>query len=243
MPVVFFKAVFHKKTKSPFLFVSLQTLIFFMRAVVISLFSNAILMVMLVISIFSYWKGYLSWKDLLALQAIMGLAYVFLSCYQFLNVAYTADVPKERYPYFSYSFYMFSALKFALFVSFALMLYTSETRVKFLAPICVVIAITELCVTLLKVYRKLCFVSLYANYILFSKRVMYKVFATDLESVQFRHGILYFIQKNGKADDIRIVHIDDKKAFKMDIIDWLERNSISLNSESKTAFEEFFQHI
>lgn len=211
-----------------------------MRTVLISLLSNAILLVMVVISIFSYWNGYLSWKDLLALQAIMGLIYVFLSCYEFMNVSYMADVPKERYTYFPYSFYMFSALKFSLFVSLALMLYTSETRVKFLAPICVIIAVTELFVTLLKLYRKLGFVSIYANYILFSKRVMYKVFAADLESVQFRHEIFYFIQKNGKADDIRIVHIENKDEFFKDIKEWLERNNILLNPESKAAFEEKF---
>ncbi len=211
-----------------------------MRTVLISLLSNAILLVMVAISILSYWKGYLGWKDLLALQAIMGLVYVFLSCYQFMNVSYTADIPKERYTYFPYSFYMFSALKFSLFVSFALMLYTSETRVKFLAPICVIIAITELCVTLLKLYRKLGFVSIYANYILFSKRVMYKVFAADLEKVTFRHGIFYFIHKNGKADDIRVLHIENRSQFLKDMSEWLERNNISLNPESKTAFEEIF---
>jgi hypothetical protein len=214
-----------------------------MKNVIISLLSNAILLILVVISIFSYWKGYLSWKDLLTLQLIMGLVYIFLSCYEFTNVAYTADIPKERYPYFPYSFYMFRALKVSLFISFALMLYSSGSRVKFLSPICLIIAVTELCVTLLKLYRKLCFVSIYANYILFSKSVMYKVFASGLESVQFRHGIFYFIHKNGKADDVRLVHIENKSQFLKDMKEWLERNNISLNTESKQAFEEIFQQI
>jgi hypothetical protein len=211
-----------------------------MKNVIISLLSNAILLITVVISIFSYWKGYLSWKDLLILQGVMGVAYVFLSCYEFTNVAYTADIPKERYPYYPYSFYMFRALKVCLFISFALMLYSSGSRIKYLAPICIIIAVTELCVTLLKFYRKLCFVSIYANYILFSKSVMYKVFASDLEKVTFRHGIFYFIQKNGKADDIRVVHIQNKEQFRKDITEWLERNNISLNPESKQYFDEHF---
>lgn len=198
---------------------------------------------MVVISIISFWNGYLSWKDLLALQAIMGAAYVFLSCYEFINVSYRADVPKERYAYFPYNFYMFRVLKVFLFVSFALMLISTGTRVKFLYPICLIIAFTEICVTILKVYRKLCFVSIYANYILFSKSIMYQVFASDIESVQFRHGILYFIQKNGKADDIRLVHVEKKKEFLTEIKGWLEKNNISLNPESKRLFEDFFQQI
>jgi hypothetical protein len=188
----------------------------------------------------SFWNGYLSWKDLLALQALMGVAYVFLSCYEFLNVAYIAEIPKERYPYFPYNFYMFRALKICLFISLAIMLYTSGTRVKFLFPICIIIALTELCVSLLKLYRKLCFISIYANYILFSKSVMYKVFASELEKVTFRHGIFYLIHKNGKADDIRVVHIDDKPKFLKEMMEWLERNNISLNPESKLYFDEYF---
>ncbi|MDZ4665689.1 MAG: hypothetical protein SGJ15_12480 [Bacteroidota bacterium] len=214
-----------------------------MRNVIISLLSNSILLVMVVISMISFWNGYLSWKDLLALQAIMGVAYVFLSCYEFTNVSYRADVPKERFAYFPYSFYMFRVLKVFLFVSFALMLISSGTRVKFLYPICLIIAFTEICVVLLKVYRKLCFVSIYANYILFSKSIMYQVFASDIESVQFRHGILYFIQKNGKSDDIRLLHIENKKEFLTNIKDWLEKNNISLNPESKQLFDEFSQKI
>lgn len=214
-----------------------------MKNVIITLLSNAILLVMLVISMISFWNGYLSWKDLLALQAIMGFAYVFLSCYAFLNVAYTADLPKERYPYFTYSFFMFSILKVCLFISFALMLHSSGSKVKFFIPICVIIAITEVIVVLLKYFRKLCFVSIYANYILFSRTVMFKVFASDLESVQFRHGIFYFIGKNGKAYDIRLVHVENKKQLMIDLKDWLERNNISLNPESKQAFENIFQQF
>ncbi len=209
-----------------------------MRNVIISLLSNAILMVMVVISMISFWNGYLSWKDLLALQAIMGVAFVFLSCYEFTNVSYRADVPKERFAYFPYSFYMFRILKISLFISFALMLWSSGTRVKFLYPICLIIAFTEICVTILKVYRRLCFVSIYANYILFSKSIMYQVFASDVEKVEFRHGIFYFIQKNGKSDDVRLVHIEKKKEFLKDIKDWLERNNISLNTDSKQLFEQ-----
>lgn len=72
---------------------------------------------------------------------------------------------------------------------------------------------------------------------------MFKVFAADLESVQFRHGIFYFIAKNGKAFDIRLVHIEKKKEFLSDLKEWLERNGISLNSESKQAFEEIFHQF
>ena len=197
-----------------------------MRNIIIALLSNAILLVMMVISMFSFWKNYLSWGDLLAVEALLGLAYTFLSCYAFLNVAYTADIPKERYPYFPYSFFMFSTLKICLFLSFALMFYSSGSRIKFFIPICVIIAITEFIVSLLKFSRKLRFVSIYANYILFSKSIMFKVFAADLESVQFRHGIFYFIAKNGKAFDIRLVHIEKKKEFLNDLKEWLERRCV-----------------
>lgn len=203
------------------------------KPVFISLYKNIILVFMVIVSVISFWNGMLKWTDLLALQIILGTLYVFLSCFEFMNAAYKAALPIKRYAYFPYSFYMFKIIKASFFVSFAIMLITSGTRVKFLYPICLIIAITELLVMVLKHQRRLNFVSIYANYLLFSQNIIYKVFANEISHIEFRHDIFYIVQKNKKTSDIRLLNIENKDEFLNAFSEWISKNNIQMNEESK----------
>ncbi|MFO0357500.1 MAG: hypothetical protein ACK50A_11135 [Sphingobacteriaceae bacterium] len=209
------------------------------KPVFISLYKNIILIVMVVISVISFWNGMLRWTDLLALQVILGAVYIFLNCYEFLNAAYKAELPVKRFGYFPYSFYMFKIIKASFFTSFAIMLITSGTRVKFLYPICIVIALTELLVMMLKHQRRLNFISLYANYLLFSQNILFKVFANDISHVEFRHDIFYVVQKNKKSYDIRLVNIENKEEFMSAFTEWIKKNNIHVSDESKVKLEKY----
>lgn len=209
------------------------------KPVFISLYKNIILITMVVVSVISFWNGLLKWTDLLALQVILGAVYIFLNCYEFLNAAYKADLPVKRFGYFPYSFYMFKIIKASFFTSFAIMLITSGTRVKFLYPICIVIALTELVVMILKHKRRLNFISLYANYLLFSQNIIYKVFANDISYVEFRHDIFYVVQKNKKSHDIRLVNVESKDEFLKAFTDWMKKNQIQVSEESKIKLEKY----
>lgn len=187
---------------------------------------------LLVLSVINFFYGWFSWKDLLVIQSLTGLAYIFLSCYEFLNAQYKAMLPVKRYSYFNNSYVMFKVLKICVFFSFASILYLSDTRVKYLYPICIMIALTEGIVTFLKYRKGLCFVSIYANYILFSMDKLSKLFASEIELVEFRHDIFYFVKKNGKSLQIKLVHIEEREFFLKSINEWLVRNKVNIGEES-----------
>jgi len=209
-----------------------------MKQVLITVLKNAILVLTVVISIVSFWSGYLSWQDLIAVQIILGLVFVFLNCYEYLNASYKAEIPVKRFAYFPYSFFMLKIIKAGFFTSFALMLLTSGTKVKYLFPVCIIIAITELVVMILKYKRRLCFVSIYANYLLFSKNIIFRVFANEIECIEFRHGIFYIIKKDKKAVDIRLVNIENRDEFVKNLVDWMQKNDIQLSAETKLKIDE-----
>lgn len=209
-----------------------------MKPVHITLIKTLLLIVLLVLTLISFFSAFISWQDLLLVQSLMGVLFVFLSCYEYLNASYKADLPVQRYPYFPYSFIMFKVLRAFAFYSFAIMLYTSGTRVKFLFPICVIIGSTELIVLLLRYLKKLCFISIYANYLLFSKNSIFKIFASEIERIEFRHDIFYIIKKNGKSEDVRLVNIADKTPFISHLISWIEKNNILVGEESKSRLAE-----
>jgi len=210
-----------------------------MKPVLISLLKNVILVAIVVLSIVCFWNGFLNWKDLLSAQLVFGVCYIFLSCYEYLNASYKAAVPISRYGYYPYSFFMFKGVRIGFFVSVALMLISSNSRVQILYPICIIIALTELVVFALMYFKRLCFVSIYANYLLFSRTLVFKIFAADIDFIEFRHGIFYIIKKNKKSEDIRLVNIENKDEFLKNFADWIKKNNISINSESKQKLEIF----
>jgi hypothetical protein len=194
---------------------------------------NLILLGVLVLSAINFFYGWFNWKDLLAIQSLAGLAFIFLSCYEFLNAQYKASLPVQRYAYFTNSYVMLKVFKICLYISFAAMLYLSGTRVKYIYPICVIIAVTEGLVMFLKYRRGICFVSIYANYLLFSQDKLSKLFASEIEIVEFRHDIFYFIKKNKKAHQVKLEHIEQREQFLLAMYDWLKRNRINVGNESE----------
>lgn len=203
-----------------------------MYSTISSIGKNLILLGLVGLSAFNFFYGWFNWKDLFIIQSLTGLAYIFLSCYEFLNAQYKALLPVKRYAYFSNSYIMFKVLKVCLFLSFASILYLAGSRIKYLYPICVMIALTETIVTFLRYKRGLCFVNIYANYILFSMDKLNKLFASHIELVEFRHDILYFIRKDKKTFQIKLVHIEERAVFLKAVNEWLIRNKIKVSDES-----------
>jgi len=194
---------------------------------------NLILLGILVLTGISFFNGWFNWKDLLIIQVLAGLAFIFLSCYEFLNAQYKAFLPVQRYSYFNNSYVMLKTLKIGLFLSFAIILFVSGSRIKYIYPICLTIALTEGLVMFLKYKRGVCFVNIYANYLLFSQDKLSKLFASEIEVVEFRHDIFYFIKKNKKTFTIKLVHIEKREEFTIAMVEWLRRNKINVGNESE----------
>jgi hypothetical protein len=204
-----------------------------MNSALASIGKNIILVGILALSAYNFFVGIFSWKDLLAIQSIVGLAYVFLSCYEFLNASFKASLPVQRFPYFTNSFLMFRTLKVIFFLSFAVMLYASGSRIKYIYPICLMIAVTEGIITFLKYKKSLCFVNIYANYLLLVQNGFTKLFASEIALVEFRHDIFYFVKKNKKTEQIKLEHIGERDQFIQSLHEWMMRNNVNVSTESR----------
>ncbi|MGZ3898722.1 MAG: hypothetical protein ACXVNO_01810 [Bacteroidia bacterium] len=211
-----------------------------MRSAISSIGKNLILLGLLALSAVNLFYGWFSWKDLLIIQSLTGLAYIFLSCYEFLNTQYKASLPVKRYPYFTNSYIMFKVLKICVFLSFASILYLSGTRIKYLYPICIIIALTEGLVTFLKYRKGLCFVNIYANYLLIAGDRLSKVFVSEIELVEFRHDIFYFVKKDKKALQVKLAHVEERDMFVQAMNEWLLRNKVTVGEESGQKLRDAF---
>lgn len=193
---------------------------------------NLVLITLVVITVMSIFQYVFDDQTLLLVQVVMGLVYALLSYFEYNNTAYKAMLPVERYSYYPGSFYALRAIKIGIYLTFALLLAFSPSGVKILYPVCLAMALTEIIISLLKYYKKLCFVNVYANYILIALEEMEKVFATELESVEYRHEIFYLIKKNGKSVNIKTFSIQDKDIFINKMKDWIVNNDVKISDES-----------
>jgi len=209
-----------------------------MNSAIASIGKNLILVAIVFLSTFNFVYGWLNWKELLGVQSLVGLAYIFLSCYEYLNASYKASLPVQRYAYFSSSFIMFRALKICVFIAFAALLFFSGSSVKYIYPICIIIAATESTILYLKYRKALCFVNIYANYLLIVESKFTKVFASEIMIIEFRHDIFYFVKKNRKTVSIKLEHIRQRENFVQGINDWINRNNILVSAESKVKIKE-----
>lgn len=209
-----------------------------MNSALASIGKNLLLVVIVILSAFNFFHSWFNWNELLGIQLIFGLAYIFLSCYEVLNASYKAALPVQRFSYFTFSLVALRILKASVFITFAMMLYTSGSRAKYLYVICLIIALTELIVLFIKYRRNLCFISIYANYLLFAESRLKKIFASEIEIVEFRHEIFYFVKKDKKTFQIKLVHIKEKEKFLVAINDWINRNNAPVGNESREKIRE-----
>jgi hypothetical protein len=205
---------------------------FNMNSALASIGKNLVLLGIVALSAINFFYGGFSWKDVLGIQAIAGIIYVFLSCYEYLNASFKASLPVQRFPYFTSSFFMFRILKISVFLAFAALLFTSGSTVKYIYPICLIIAVTEGVITFLKYKRSICFVNIYANYLLIVQNKLTKLFASEIILIEFRHDIFYFVKKNRKTVQIKLEHIGDRELFLQSINAWIHRNNVLVSAES-----------
>ncbi len=203
-----------------------------MNSVIISVGKNLVLVALLILTLINYFGHMFDWHDLLMIQAVFGLIYVFLSYYEFNNTWYKAQLPKERFAYYPGSFFAGMAIKTGVYVMFAIVLAYSGSTAKGLYPICLIIALTKIVVAALIVAKRLCFVSIYANYILIAKEKLVKVFANEIESVEFRHEIIYLVKKDKDTISIKVFSIENPTEFVKQIHQWILNNQLTITSES-----------
>src|SRR5436190_16800699 len=106
-----------------------------MKTAIVSIGKSLLLVGLVILSALNFFYNWLNWKELLGVQSLVGFAYIFLSCYEYLSASYKASLPVKRYPYFTNSFFMYRALKIGIFFAFSALLFTSGNGVKYLFPV------------------------------------------------------------------------------------------------------------
>ena len=95
-----------------------------------------------------------------------------------------------------------------------------------MAFVCFLIAFTEIAVTVWRNLKHLCFVALEDDQLILSTNKIDMTSAKEIQKIESRHGLLYFVNYNKKAITLRTDMMSENSEFKLALENWINSNGL-----------------
>jgi hypothetical protein len=190
------------------------------------LFKNLILLSLIVISLVFVFTQYIGFKEVRFVFLGMGILYSISACYE----AYTLSQIKkdtQKFIYFTDGFVAKRIIKIISFTCIGVLMYYSGSIIKYMAFLCFLIAFTEIVVTIWRRMKNLCFVALEDDKLILSTNKIDVTSAKEIEKIESRHGLTYFVNYNKKAITLRTDMMNEKEEFNQALQIWISKNNLT----------------
>ncbi|MFN8115799.1 MAG: hypothetical protein U0W65_06765 [Bacteroidia bacterium] len=190
------------------------------------LFKNLVLLALIVISLVFVFTQYIGYKEIRYIFLGMGLLYVFASCFE----AYALSQVKtgtQKFIYFPDGFVAKRIIKIISFTCIGVLLYVSGSIIKYMAFLCFLVAFTEIVVTIWRRVKNLCFVALVDDVLIISTNKIDTTSAKEIQKIETRHGLTYFVNYNKKAITLRTDMMSENAEFKLALDTWIAKNNLA----------------
>lgn len=190
------------------------------------LLKNIILLALIVISIIFVFTQHIGYKEVRYIFLGMGALFVLASCFE----AYTLSQVKkgtQKFIYFPDGFIAKRIIKIISFICIGVLMYISGSIIKYMAFLCFLIAFTEIIVTIWRKLKNLCFVALEDDKLIISTNKIDTTSAKEIQKIETRHGLTYFINYNKKAITLRTDMMNENAEFKLALDTWIAKNNLA----------------
>ena len=176
-----------------------------------------------------------SGNTLLMLQVGLGVLYLFFSVMEFSGKMEKMSLPFDRFFYLPFSVVSDKLIWLGALSIAAVVLFFSQSRLVTLAVLLFIKILADVIVFALKMKRKVYYISLFANYVLISLEHEQKIFASSIESVEFRYDIFYLKLKDKKTASLITDRLseNEKQLFTEKFVQWALQNNLSFTEEAK----------
>jgi hypothetical protein len=211
-----------------------------MKKLPASLLKNIVLLSALVATVSNLLFKTPDRNTLLILQIVFGTAYVGFSIAEFLSQVQKASLPYDRFFYLPFNVISTKVIKLGAFLIACVVLSFSTTLI-FLAGLLVSVLVSDLLIFLLRLKQKVYYISLFANYVLFSLEEERKVFASQIKTIEYRYEFFYLKLKNNKIYDIDTNRLDkrNKHLFTEKFVRWGLLNRLEFTEEAKEKLADY----
>ena len=206
-----------------------------MQKLTISLFKQLTLLVALVVTSSYLFIGVPNGNTLFILQIMLGVLYLSFSVAEFSTKLAKMNMPFDRFFYLPYDVISHKIIRLGAFAIAGGVLWVSSSGLMFLASLLFIIIITDLLVFILKVVQRVYYMSLFANYVLISLEKEQKIFASQIEMVEYRYDIFYLKLKDKKTVALETDRLleNQKQIFTEKMVQWVLRNQLEFTEEAK----------
>ena len=174
-------------------------------------------------------------KLLFILQLIFGSIYILFSVLEFIRQLEKTNMPNDRFFYFPLNFLSRKFIKLGAFTIACVVLFISKSSLIFLGGLVLIVILSDILVFLLRISKKMYYISLFSDHVLFSLEHEKQVFASQVEIIEFRYGIFYLKLKNGNTFPIEVSRIDKahQNSFTDKFVLWVVCNKLHFTDEAK----------
>ncbi|MDF2447684.1 MAG: hypothetical protein K0R26_188 [Bacteroidota bacterium] len=197
-----------------------------MNALFSILLKNLILLALVVISLVFIFTQYIGYREVRYVFLGLGILYVLASCLE-AYVLSTVKHTTTKFTYFPDGLIAKRVIKIIAFVVIGVLLFYSGSIIRYMAFICFLIAFTEIAVTLWRRMKNLCFVALEDDQLIISTNKIETTTAKEIQKIETRHGLTYFVNYSGKAITLRTDMMESNLAFKSALDSWIISNHLS----------------
>lgn len=190
------------------------------------LLKNIILFSLIIISLVFVFTQYIGYKQVRYIFAGVGTLFVIASCWE----AYTLSQVKKdtrKFIYFTDGFVAKRIIKIILFICIGVLMYISGSIIRYMAFLCFIIAFTEIIVTLWRKFKNLCFVALEDDVLIVSTNKIDTTSAKEIQKIETRHGLTYFVNYNKKTITLRTDMMSEKEEFSSALKVWIIKNNLT----------------
>jgi hypothetical protein len=210
-----------------------------MQKLTISLFKQLTLLVALIVTSSYLFIGVPNGNTLFLLQIGLGILYLFFSVAEFSTKLAKMNLPFDRFFYLPYDVISHKLIRLGAFAIAGGVLWISSSGLMFLAGLLFIIIIADLLVFILKIVQRVYYMSLFANYVLISLEGEQKIFASQIDSVEYRYDIFYLKLKDKKTVALETDRLAEgqKQIFTEKFVQWALRNQLEFTVEAKAKLQ------
>jgi hypothetical protein len=206
-----------------------------MQKLTISLCKQLALLVALIVTTSYLFVGVPNGNTLFMLQIGLGFLYLFFSVAEFSTKLAKMNLPFDRFFYLPYDVVSHKIIRLGAFAIAGGVLWISSSGLIFLAILLFMIILSDVLVFILKIKQRVYYMSLFANYVLISLEGEQKIFASQIESVEYRYDIFYLKLKDKKTVALETDRLaqNQKQIFTEKFVQWVFRNQLEFTAEAK----------
>jgi hypothetical protein len=131
-----------------------------------------------------------------------------------------------KFVYFTDGFFAKRFIKIIAFACCGIVLYYSDSIIKYMAFLCFLIAFTEIIVTIWRYVKNLCFVALEGETLVVSTNKLNTMKVSEISKIETRHGLTYFVNYKNDSIVLRTDMMKEKIAFNSALDEWVTINNL-----------------